>query len=206
MFKKHYMAKRLGQDSKIQRSIAGGMILSALVLTAPVFAEGQNEQSLQQDIKQMSEESQRYFQNGWREGKIETSYLFSEHLNNFDIDAEVQGETATLKGNVSSEVEKDLAEEIALSVEGVKQVKNQLTINPDAKKQRDKEDSNYMSAVEDASITALVKTRLLAEGEVPGLQINVDTEQRKVTLQGEVESEAVKALAEQSGYVIRGRH
>lgn len=179
----------------LKTTLTSGVCTLALLLPTYAVADQDKGQSLQQDIKQMSAESQQYFQNGWREGKIETSYLFSEHLNNFDIDVEVNDKQAVLKGNVSSEVEKELAQEIALSVDGIEDVENRISVSPDTKKSRDKQNENYLSAVEDATITAHVKTRLLTEGEVPGLQINVDTDNGKVTLEGEVDSEAVKELA-----------
>ena len=187
--------KLTGSTLKPKHSLIIGIIASAFLISGSVFAENDKEPAVQQNIKQMSAETQRYFQNGWREGKIETSYLFNEHLNNFAIDIEVKENKASLMGTVSSEVQKDLAEQIALSVEGINEVDNHITVSADAKSNTNKQDKTYLSAIEDATITARVKTRLLTEGEVPGLQINVDTEAGKVTLKGEVESKAVKQLA-----------
>lgn len=180
---------------KLKHTLTKGFILCAFLFSGNILAEKTNDPSLQQDIKQMSAESQRYFQNGWREGKIETSFLFNEHLNNFDIDIQVTQSKALLMGIVSSDVQKDLAQQIALSVEGITEVDNRIKVSPDTKKSTSKQDETYLSAIEDASITAHVKTRLLTEGEVPGLKINVDTQAGKVTLQGKVESEVVKDLA-----------
>lgn len=42
------------------------------------------------------------------------------------------------------------------------------------------------SAADDATITAKVKSALLAESGVPGTDINVDTSQGRVTLRGQV--------------------
>lgn len=44
--------------------------------------------------------------------------------------------------------------------------------------------------VDDAAITAKVKTALLAESNVPGTAINVDTTEGKVTLRGKLDSQA----------------
>jgi hyperosmotically inducible protein len=54
---------------------------------------------------------------------------------------------------------------------------------------------NAAAATGDAAITAKVKTKLLADPEVGGLKINVDTLDGKVTLTGTAESAAQKTEA-----------
>jgi osmotically-inducible protein OsmY len=51
--------------------------------------------------------------------------------------------------------------------------------------------------VKDATITATVKSKLLANGEISGMKISVDTKDNRVTLSGEVESDEARQLAEQ---------
>ena len=51
-------------------------------------------------------------------------------------------------------------------------------------------------AIDDATITAKVKTALLADPEISGLKINVDTTEGKVRLKGEVKSMALRKKAE----------
>jgi osmotically-inducible protein OsmY len=50
--------------------------------------------------------------------------------------------------------------------------------------------------VDDATITARVKSALLADPEISGLKINVDTSQGKVRLKGEVKSMALRKKTE----------
>lgn len=52
-----------------------------------------------------------------------------------------------------------------------------------------------IAAVTDAGITARVKTKLLADPAVGGLKIDVDTQDRIVTLSGAVDSDSEKARA-----------
>ena len=156
------------------------------------------EPAIQQKIEAMSQDTKRYFNNGLREGKIETALLFNENLNSFTIDVEVTDSKAMLRGNVSNGVEKELAEEIALSVAGIEEVDNLLLISEDAKAEEEKkEGDSFLAAVEDATITAKVKMKLLANEFVDGVDINVDTNENVVTLDGEVKTEAEKDLAEQ---------
>ncbi|TVS10355.1 MAG: BON domain-containing protein [Wenzhouxiangella sp.] len=53
------------------------------------------------------------------EGQIWSAMALNRHLSPFGLDIEVDGTTATLKGEVESSVQKDLAEEIALGMEGI---------------------------------------------------------------------------------------
>ena len=134
----------------------------------------------------------------WREGKLETIYLFNRHLNNFTIDPEVMGNTVVLTGKVESDIDKELAEQLALGVEGISDVTNRLTVVPSEEARAGKKDGerSFSDKVEDATLTAEVKTKLLANTETGGLSIHVDTVARTVTLTGEVGSSAEKDLAE----------
>lgn len=156
------------------------------------------EPGIQTKIHEMSEDTKRYFNNGLREGKIETALLFNENLNNFTIDVEVSDSQAMLRGNVSNGVEKELAEEIALSVDGIQEVENLLLISDETQEEQPVTKSDgFLASVEDASISAQVKMKLLANEFVDGVDINVDTDKNVVTLDGEVKTEAERDLAEQ---------
>jgi osmotically-inducible protein OsmY len=51
--------------------------------------------------------------------------------------------------------------------------------------------------IQDAAMTARIKSRLLLNDSTNGLKINVDTSNKEVTLNGTVETEAEKNLAEE---------
>ena len=59
-------------------------------------------------------------------------------------------------------------------------------------------------AVDDASVTARVKSVLLADAQVKGTKINVDTSNGVVTLGGNVDSAGEKARAEQLAQQVDG--
>ncbi len=143
----------------------------------------------------------------WIEGKLEGAYLLNKHLNSMEIDTVVKNQTVFLSGNVDTEVEKDLAGEIAKSIEGVEEVENKLTVRPEkfrkkqeksAKKDETDDDGerDFVQKVKDASITAAVKVKLLANSNTDGSDINVDTQRQTVTLRGKVHSPEEKDLAE----------
>jgi hyperosmotically inducible protein len=58
--------------------------------------------------------------------------------------------------------------------------------------------------VDDAAVTAKVKTALLADPDISALKINVDTEQGKVKLKGEVKSMALRKKAEDLARGVAG--
>ena len=180
-------------------SVISATIASVALLSAPLaFAENGHDSKQ----KTRSNEDNHYFSNGWHEGKIETAIIFNEHLSAFDIDVEVNDDTAHLVGTVSTEIEKDLAAQVALSVDGINTVNNQLRVSNDetdksTKKTAKKgQDDSFLAAVKDASISAQVKMKLLANKHVSGLNIDVDTANKVVTLKGEVPTKAAKNLAE----------
>lgn len=142
----------------------------------------------------------------WAEASLTTTYTLNRHLNPFDIDVEVRNGVATLKGTVDSMVEKDLAEELALGVDNIQEVVNNLEVNPvpaeatrSADQQRDERnpDRDFMGKVEDANLTAKVKSQLLWNTNTHGLDIAVDTHSGVVTLSGVVRSDQEAQLAEQ---------
>lgn len=145
------------------------------------------------------------FRDGWLEGKLETAIIMNEQLNPFDIDLEVNGSTAILEGEVTSDIVKDHAKYVALSVEGIDEVENKLKVNKDAKINDKKTNERSISrTLKDATITAGVKAELLASPEIKGLKIDVDTAEGEVTLTGKVDSSAKRALAEYIAKDVRG--
>ncbi|MCC2606966.1 BON domain-containing protein [Planctobacterium marinum] len=128
----------------------------------------------------------------WIDGKVETTLLLNTELNSFDINTDVKEGKVILTGSVDREVESSLAEELTLSIEGVKSVDNQLVV---VQKQEKQPSEKSYSEFTDKKITTVVKTRLLVESDVSGTSIDVDTEKGVVTLNGEVASEAEEQLA-----------
>lgn len=133
-----------------------------------------------------------------REAQIWTTYATNPHLHAFDLKVEVQGSKATLSGKVQSGTAKDLAEQIALGVDGIKQVDNRLVVDANYEPpQRASGDRRFGDVVQDATITASVKSKLLWNSHTDGLDIHVDTNRGQVTLTGTVASASEKDLAGQ---------
>ncbi|WP_395339200.1 BON domain-containing protein [Ningiella sp. W23] len=123
----------------------------------------------------------------WIDGKAEATLLFNGNLDSFDINTDVQNGLVTLTGKVDTQVEKQLAAELIKGIEGVREIENDLSVY-DENKDRD-------TSFIDAKISTVIKSRLLFDSDIAGTDIDVDVENKMVTLNGRVESEAEKDLA-----------
>lgn len=131
----------------------------------------------------------------WLKASLVTTYTLNQHLNPFDLDVSVNDGVVTLRGTVDSSVEKDLATELARGVEGVTAVDNQLAVKSGSAGVS--RDDDLMQRVNDANLTAKVKSQLLWNANTQGMRIDVDTDDGVVTLRGTVASAAEAELAAQ---------
>ncbi len=129
------------------------------------------------------------------EGKVWSVLALDRHLHPFGIDVDVKSGTATLTGSVESDLDRDLAGQLALVTKGVHTVDNQLTVNPPAADQQGK--ARLSQQVDDVTLTALIKSKLLWNTNTEGLEIHVTTKQGVVTLKGTANSAEAKTLAGQ---------
>ena len=133
-----------------------------------------------------------------QEGSVWTAFALNRHLSPFSIDVEIENGIATLTGEVESEVDRDLAEQVALGVDGVREVDNQLQVAGEGVERSadDGEGRAFSTRFNDATTTATVKSKLLWNRNTEGLDINVTTRDGVVTLEGRTDSEASSELAE----------
>ncbi|WP_159820156.1 BON domain-containing protein [Colwellia sp. 20A7] len=130
----------------------------------------------------------------WIDGKAESTLLFNGNLNSFDINTDVKNGTVILTGKVKNSVDKALAEELVASLEGVTKVNNMLSVIDDDNNSQGK-DVEIMKNLKDSKVETVVKTRLLFESQISGLDIEVEVENGVVTLEGNVASESERDLA-----------
>ncbi|MDR7025628.1 BON domain-containing protein [Pseudomonas peli] len=129
-----------------------------------------------------------------QEGSIWTAFALNRHLNPFTIDVDMENGSAKLTGKVETDVERDLAEQIALGIEGVKKVDNQLTLDP-AFEAKASAEPNLSQRFDDATLVATVKSKLLWNSNTEGLDINVNADNGKVSLTGNAQTAEAKELA-----------
>lgn len=183
-----------------KRILPAAIAASILGVTAIVpVTLAQTADQTQPTMEQRGEHAEGAIKDAWLDGKLESAYLFNEHLSPFDIDTDVNNGVVHLTGSVESEIDRDLAGEIAKSIDGVSDVKNDLAIDKaKARTARDDdashESSSFKQSVSNATLTAKVKTQLLANSNTSGMAVNVDSDSGNVTLSGTVDSDEEKEL------------
>jgi hyperosmotically inducible protein len=106
------------------------------------------------------------------------------------IEVTTDNKVVTLTGNLDSAAEKDRALEIARSNKSVAKVVDMLEVRTSAATGEAPDPGRTLGEhIDDAAITAHVKSRLLEDPQVKGLKIDVDTREGVVFLTGTVRSE-----------------
>lgn len=128
------------------------------------------------------------------EGSLQTALALNRMLNPFRIEVEVDGQRARLTGEVENEVERQLAEHVAQATRGIEQVDNQLQVNAGLV-DRPLELRAYAQRLEDATLAAVIRARLLWSRTTQKAPIEVQSSEGVITLRGKVDSAEAKELA-----------
>ncbi|MGH7339403.1 MAG: BON domain-containing protein [Candidatus Rokuibacteriota bacterium] len=144
---------------------------------------------------------------------VKTKMAADDTVKAYQIDVDTRNGVVTLTGDVETAAAKEQAVQIARNTEGVRDVVDQIRVADTAatggffEQGRDAGDrlregardlgdragdaaNRTGAAVSDAAVTAAVKAKLLADGTVRGLNIDVDTRAGVVVLNGTVSSRA----------------
>ena len=136
----------------------------------------------------------------WIMMKVKTTLLFHRSVSGSKSEVNVKDGIVTLQGEATSQAQKDLTTEYAKDVEGVKEVKNEMTVA----KTSVKPDKTVGEKVDDASITAQVKMTLLYHRSTSALNTKVKTNNGVVTLGGKAKNAAEKELATKFANDVNG--
>ena len=126
----------------------------------------------------------------WITTKVKSTLLFHKNVSGTDTGVSTQNGVVTLSGNADSEAQKQLTGEYAKDVDMVTGVQNNLVVTKPAKPAS----RSLGEKVDDASITAQIKTTLLFHKSTHTLATKVSTKNGVVTLHGEAENGAEKDL------------
>jgi osmotically-inducible protein OsmY len=168
--------------SKISRTLALGTGLALTLAAVSPSLAAQTASS--QEVQEARQETQ-----------IWTAFSLNPYLRANDLQVSVHGGKAVLTGRVEEGVSKELAKQIALGVTGIVEVDNQILVEADFEAPAPPADRTFGEAVEDATITATIKSKLLWSRHADGLTTNVDTNRGRVTLHGTADSPAARDLA-----------
>lgn len=154
---------------------------------------------------------------------VKSKFAADDTVKAYKIDVDTKEGVVTLNGAVDTAAARARAVELARGTDGVRDVVDQMTVTPgvtpttgvddrlqgEAKEEAREADARTDeaqrkagdatdragSAVGDAALTTKVKAKFLADDDISGLKIDVDSSNGVVTLTGTVSTAAEKALA-----------
>lgn len=131
-----------------------------------------------------------------RESQILTAFHLNPHLRDVGLSVHVDGNKAVLDGVVDSSVSKELADQIAHGADGVKYVDDRIVVDETfVAPLRAPSVRTFAEILDDATIAASVKYKLIWNNKTDALAINVDASNGQVTLAGAVRTLPEKTLA-----------
>lgn len=155
------------------------------------------------------ENAQKEGSDEWIALKVRGALLFHRNVSATDTHVQVQNGVVTLTGTANSDAEKALAAEYANDIKGVVRVDNQIRVvapadrdrvttanNPDVTRRSDvdTERRTVGNRIDDASITAQLKSALAVRKSTSALRTDVTTRDGVVTITGEARNGAEKDL------------
>ena len=126
----------------------------------------------------------------WITTKVKTALLFHRNVSATGTTVYTKDGVVTLQGEASSMAEKELTTEYARDIDNVKDVQNNMTIA----KTPATPDATIGDKIDDASITAEVKSSLLSHHSTSAIHTGVSTTDGVVTLSGIAKNDAEKSL------------
>ena len=173
------------------------LVVLVLVAVAAYFVATRNS-SVQNAYSSIRESTQ----DAATTSRVRTALLLSKHVSPFDIKVEtIQGQV-TLEGQVPSEQIKTVAGAIAQDTSSVKQVHNNLGVNPAIERNPDRE--HLGERVADLEIQTLVTDALSKNSELAEKHIATVVKNRAVTLNGTVQNASQKYTADQIAWQVVG--
>lgn len=162
-----------------------------------------------------------------QEAEISSNIASSPYLRAGELHVAAQQGMVTLTGTVTEEVNKDLAKQIALAVNGVKEVNNQIVVvneeitpatladgastvvvdnegNANAAESIPANVTEEGHGIADGWITTKVKSSFMYSSRVNGSDITVNTHAGVVSLSGRVNSDRERARAIELAQNVRG--
>lgn len=137
----------------------------------------------------------------WISTKIKGTLMFHRNVSAFKTDVTTKNGIVTLRGETDNQAQKELIASYAQDIEGVKKVNNEMVVT---NKNTSSQNPGLVKTVDDASITAQVKTALLFHRSTSVLRTSVSTKSGVVTVEGQAKNGAEKDLVTQLVSDING--
>jgi osmotically-inducible protein OsmY len=135
----------------------------------------------------------------WLVAKVKSTLLFHRSVS-AKTEVDVKDGIVTLKGAAASPAQRELTTEYVKDIEGVKDVRNEMTVAGVAEEQN----RSIGDKIDDSSITAQVKMTLLYHRSTSAINTRVTTKDGIVTLQGKARNTAELDLATKLANDVKG--
>jgi hyperosmotically inducible protein len=133
--------------------------------------------------------------------KVKAALIDNDIVEAGEVNVNTYRGVVQLSGFVDSNDEKTQATQAAKAVDGVKEVRNDLKVQGEGTQMADR---SAGAVVDDSTLTAKVKTALIADETTKGTQINVETRDGVVQLAGFVNTDAERDRATQVARGVSG--
>ncbi|MHB8894903.1 MAG: BON domain-containing protein [Candidatus Geothermincolia bacterium] len=127
---------------------------------------------------------------GWIAARVKTVLFFHRSVSGVKTGVSVTDGVVTLRGEATSQAQKELTTEYAKDVEGVRDVNNEMTVSTSLETKI----AAVGEKIDDASITAQVKMSMLFHRSTRVFKTHVETDNGVVTLTGTTKNLAEKDL------------
>jgi hyperosmotically inducible protein len=192
--------EKLKSSGSSERGSGKGILvflLLVLVVGAVYFFSTRNS-SIQNAFSSIQESTQ----DSATTSRVRTALLLSKNVSPFDIKVETIKGEVTLEGQVPSEQVKTVAGAIAQDTSSVKQVHNNLGVNPAIERNPDRE--HLGDRVADLEIQTLVTDALSKNADLTEKHISTEVKNKTVTLNGTVQTTNQKYTAERIAWQVVG--
>ena len=194
---KSYVFKTYLKDDSIKvESKAGVVTLTGTVAEASHKSLAENTVSSLpgvtsvNDQLKVSGEQPAEHSDAWITTKVKTALLFHRNVSATGTTVTTVGGIVTLTGVADSTAQRELTTEYAKDIDNVKSVDNQMTITTTPATPS----ATIGDKIDDASITAQVKSTLLSHSSTSALHTSVSTTDGVVTLGGIAKNDAERSL------------
>jgi osmotically-inducible protein OsmY len=202
--KKSYVFKTYLQDDDIKiKSRDGVVTLTGTVangshkLLAGETVAGVSDVKSDETNLEIKGDSPTEKSDAWLLTKVKTTLLFHRSVS-AKTEVDVKDGIVTLHGEADNQAQKELTTEYAKDVDGVKDVKNKMTVAGVA------EERTVGDKIDDSSITAQVKMTLLYHRSTSAINTKVTTKDGVVTLHGKAGNTAELDLATKLANDVKG--
>jgi osmotically-inducible protein OsmY len=135
---------------------------------------------------------------------VKAALALHQDLAGRPVSVRTRDAVVTLSGRVGSDEEKAAAEQVAITVEGVRRVDNLIAVTPELGPRRARSDRSLGQKLDDTALATKVKGAFALHRDLRHLDIRVEAREGKVVLEGRVATPAQAETARTRALTVEG--